>query len=260
MYPKVVIDDLKDLENAPELLGQIMPREAEIVEVEFRKEISKLGYDEIGQPIGEIRDVEIPSDEYVIRKSFIHGTRRESDLTGADVAVEIAGKKLFLCQAKRETIKWNRTGNMITSRRLEFDRAQMTTLIWFNDEILSRINEKGLPSGHPNVHPLSYRVPCFYKLIFLDAPQRRPHAAGQVGVAEERYIPVRQAELILGSRKAAPSQDFHTGYLPDEFQHALVSCNAGSSDLQDQNLKRKVFFEYASLSNRAIVHFHIQPK
>jgi hypothetical protein len=260
MYPKVVIDDLKDLGNAPELLGQIMPREAEIVEAEFRKEIRKLGYEEIGQPISEIRDVEIPSDEYVIRKSFIHGTRRESDLTGADVAVEIVGKKLFLCQAKKETIKWDRTGNMITSRRLEIDRAQMTTLIWFNDEILARIHEKGLPSGYPNVHPLSYRVPCFYKLIFLDASHRKPSNPGQVGIAEERYIPVRQAELILGSRKTAPAQDFHTGYLPEEFQYALASCDAGSDDLQDQNLKRKLFFEYASLSKRAVVHFHIQPK
>jgi len=259
MFPRAVLEDLKDLENTPELLRRIMPTEAEIIETEFRKEIRELLNKDIGSVVGEKRDITIPSETYVIRKSFIHGTERESDLTGADVAVEIVGKKLFLCQAKKETIQWNSTGTYIASRHFKFDRAQMATLIWLNDEILHRIygsSELWLS----NVHSLSFKVPCFYKLIFLSAPQIKPSAPGQISVAEERYIPVKQAQLILGARKSAPVDDFKTGFLPDEFQQALADCDAGCEDLMDEILKRKIFKQFSLVSSHLVVLFNIRSK
>ena len=260
MFPRAVLEDLKDLENAPELLRRIMPTEAEIIEAEFRKEIRELSSKDIGSVVGEKRDIEIPTETRIIRKSFIHGTERESKLTGADVAVEIVDKKLFLCQAKKETIRWNSTGTYIVSRRFKFNRAQMATLIWLNDEILNRIYTSSSSSGFSKVHSLSYKVPCFYKLIFLNAPQKKPSMPGQISVAEERYIPVKQVQFILGARKSAPVVDFKTGFLPHEFQQALANCDAGSEDLQDEILKRKIFLDYSRFSNRLVVFFNIRSR
>lgn len=260
MFPEAVINDLKDLSNTPELLRKIMPKEAEIIEEEFKKEIEELTHKIANRPIGEHRDVEISTEEHVIRKSFIHGTGRESHLTGADVAIEIVGKKLLLWQAKKETITWNRNGTQIESRRFEFDRSQMTMLMWLNDEILTYVSPTGSICEYPCAHPLSYRVPCFYKLIFLDAPKVKPTTPGQISVAEERFIPVKQVNVILGSNKNVPAEDVHTGYLPDEFQNAVKSCNVGCVDAIDERLKKRIFLEFSTLSNRLVVLFNIRPK
>jgi len=260
VFPKTVLEDLKDLENVPELLRKIMPTEAEIIESEFRMEVRQLSGRDIGPVVGEKRDVRIPSETYIIQKSFIHGTERESELTGADVATEIVGKKLFICQAKKENIRWDSAGSRIVSRLFKFDRAQMTTLIWLNDEILHRVYVSSSNAGFSRVHSLSYKVPCFYKLIFLNAPQKKPLIPGQINVAEERYIPVKQVQLILGARKSAPADDFKTGYLPQQFQEALANCDAGCEDLPEETLKRKIFLEFARVSSRLVVLFNIRSR
>jgi len=255
-----VLEDLKDLENTPELLRRIMPTEAEIIEAEFRKEIRELSNKDIGSVVREKRDIKISTETHTIRKSFIHGTERESKLTGADVAVEIVGKKLFLCQAKKETIRWNSAGTYIVSRRLKFNKAQMVALIWLNDEILHRVYASSSSPSFSKVHSLSYKVPCFYKLIFLNAPQKKPFTPGKISVAEERYIPVKQVQLILGTRKSAPADDFKTGFLPYEFQQALANCDAGCEDLQDEILKRKIFLDFSYFSNRLVIFFNIRSR
>ena len=259
MFPRAVLEDLENLENIPELLKRVIPTEAEIIEAEFKKEIRELSDEKSDQLEHSKRDFESRTETHTIRKSFIHGTERESKLTGADVAVEIVGEKLFICQAKKETIAWNSAQTRIASRRFNFDRAQMATLVWLNDELLHRIYSPLFGLG-PWFHSLSYKVPCFYKLIFLDTPQRKPSAPGKIRVDEERYIPVKQVQAILGARKSAPSDDFRTGFLPSEFQEALRSCDAGSADLQDEVLKRKIFLDFSNLSNRLFVLFNIRPR
>lgn len=260
MFPEAVIDDLKDLSNVPRLLRKIMPKEADIIEKEFMEEIEELTHRKAERPIDQNRDVEIPSDEYIIRKSFIHGTGRESYLTGADVAVEIVGKKLILWQAKKETITWNGRGTQIESRRFEFDRSQMTMLMWLNDEIMSHISPVKFICEYPYVHPLSYKASCFYKLIFLDAPEKKPTTLGQIHVAEERYIPVKQVNVILGSNKNVSAVEIRTGYRSEEFQNAAKSCDVGCVDSIDETLKKKIFHEFSMLSNRLVVLFNIQSK
>lgn len=260
MFPEAVIDDLRGLSNVPRLLKKIMPKEADIIEREFMEEIKELTHEKAERPTGKNRDVEIPSDEYLIRKSFIHGTGRESHLTGADVAVEVVDKKLLLWQAKKETITWDRRGTRIKSRRFEFDRSQMTMLMWLNDEILSHVSPVRFICGYPYVHPLSYRVPCFYKLIFLDAPEKKPTTPGHIAVAEEQFIPVRQVNAILGSNRNVSTGDIRTGYRPEEFQNAIKSCDVGCADSIDETLKKKVFHQFSTLSNRLVVLFNIQPK
>jgi hypothetical protein len=238
VFPEVVFKDLKELSNTISTLKGVLPTEAEIIQEEFVREINSMKEKPIEKAKGEDRYQEIPINEYVCRKYFIHGTERESKLTGADLAIEVEGQKLVFYQAKREE----------PSHRFEFDRRQMLHLLWLNDEIIQRNLHK-----YPQIpHVFSYKVPCFYKLIFID------FAAPQFSIKEERYVPVRHVEFILGRRKGASAKEFITGYLPSEFQEALKLCEAGSPDLVDENLKKKIFLEYSLMSNRLVAFLHIR--
>jgi hypothetical protein len=122
----------------------------------------------------------------------------------------------------------------------------MLHLSWLNDEITQRNLHK-----YPQIpHGLSYKVPCFYKLIFIDFTR--------FSVKEEKYVPIRHVEFILGRRKGASAKEFTTGYSPSEFQKALERCEAGSPDLVDMNLKRKIFLEYSLMTNRLVSFLHIK--
>lgn len=235
MFPEVVFKDLKELSNTIGAFKGVLPTEAEIIQEEFVREINYMKEKPIEKAKGE-RYQEIKLNKRVCRKHFIHGTEKESKLTGADLAVEVEGQKLVFFQAKREEPYY----------RFEFDRRQMLHLLWLNDEIIQRNLHK-----YPQIpHSFSYKVPCFYKLIFIDFTR--------LSIKEERYVPVRHVEFILGRRKGAPAKEFTTGYSPSEFQKALELCEAGSPDLADENLKRKIFLDYSLMSNRLVAFLHIR--
>ncbi len=156
MFPKVVIEDLKDLCKTVGAFKGILPTEAEIIEAEFKREVNAIKEGPIERIVGKERYKEFRVGDRVCRKHFIHQTEKEAGLTGADLAIEIEGQKLIFFQAKREEV----------NHRFHFDRRQMMQLMWLNDEIIERIFPH--PCFFPYFpHNLSYKVPCFYRLIFL---------------------------------------------------------------------------------------------
>ena len=247
MFPKVVIDDLEDLCKTIGAFKGILPSETEIIEAEFRHEVNAMKEEPIERAVGKERYQEFEVDNRVCRKHFIHQTEKETELTGADLAVEIEGLKLLFVQAKREG----------RNHRFQFDRRQMAQLIWLNDEIIEKTFLHPRPFPY-FPHNLSYRVPCFYKLIFLRFPSTRHFRRRDVRIEEERYLPVKQVNVILGKRKSASSEEFRTGYTPSEFQTAVEKCEAGSPDLRDENMKKRIFFQYSVLTNRLVVLLSIR--
>ena len=229
MFPKVVIEDLEELCETVGAFKGILPTESEIIEAEFRHEANEMKEEPIERAVGKERYKEFRIDDRVCRKHFIHQTEKE-ELTGADLAVEIEGQKLIFFQAKREG----------ANHRFQFDRRQLMHLLWLNDEVIEKtFPHRPLFPYFP--HSLSYRVPCFYKLIFLKFPSIRPFRRGDVQIEEERYVPVKHIDAILGRRKSASSEELRTGYTPSEFQAAIEKCEAGSPDLKDEKLKKESF-------------------
>lgn len=247
MFPKVVIEDLEDLYETTVAFKGLLPTESEIIEAEFRYEINKMKEEPIERAVGEERYQEFEVDNWVCRKYFIHQTQKETELTGADLAIEIGGQKLLFVQAKREG----------RNHRFQFDRRQMTQLMWLNDEIIERTFPGPCPFPY-FPHDLSYRVPCFYKLIFLRFPSTRSFQRRDVRIEEERYLPVKQVNAILGRRKSASSEEFRTGYTSSDFQRAVEECEAGSPDLKDEGMKKRIFFEYSVLTNRLVALLSIR--
>lgn len=122
MFPDIVFRDLEELSSTIRTFQGILPTEAEIIEAEFVKEINSMKHRPIERAIGEERYHEIRLNNRVCRKHFIHGTERESKLTGADLAIEVEGQKMVFFQAKREE----------SYHRFQFDRRQMLHLLWLN--------------------------------------------------------------------------------------------------------------------------------
>lgn len=247
MFPKVVIEDLKDLCKTVNVFKGILPTEAEIIKAEFKREINAMREESVERILNKERYQEFRVNDRVCRKYFIHQTEKETELTGADLAIEIKGQKLIFFQAKREGM----------DHRFHFDRRQMMQLMWLNDEIIERTFPPPCFSTY-FPHNLSYKVPCFYKLIFLKFPSTRHFRYRDVQIEEERYIPVKQVNAILGRRMSASSKEFRTGYTSSEFQVAVEKCEAGSPDLNDEDLKRRIFLQYSILTNRLVVFLSIR--
>ncbi|TET20613.1 hypothetical protein E3J74_01450 [Candidatus Bathyarchaeota archaeon] len=247
MFPRVVIEDLEDLCNTVSTLKGLLPTETEIITEEFRREVNAMREEEIERIVPDERYQKFRVGDRLCRKYLIHQTEKETKLTGADLAIEIEGQKLFFVQAKREG----------ANHKFHFDRRQMMQLMWLNDEIIEKT------FFHPPIfpyfpHSLSYRVPCFYKMIFLKFPSTKSFRRQDIQIEEERYLPVKQVDLILGRRKSGSSEEFRTGYTPSEFQAAIEKCEAGSPDLENEDLKQKIFLEYSKLADRLVVHLSIR--
>jgi len=241
MFPKIVIQDLEDLCRTAGVLKGILPTETEIIEEEFRRELNVIKKERV---VGRERYHESKVGEQTYRKQFIHQTEKETKLTGADLAIEVEGQKLVFFQSKREG----------KNHRFQVDRRQMMQFLWLNDEIIKRTF-----TNHPLPHDLSYKVPCYYKLIFLKFTSPSPFQRKDVSIKEERYVPAKQVYFILGSRKSASSEELRTGYTPSEFQLAFEKCEVGSPDLIDEGIKRQIFFEYSKLTLRLVVFLSIIP-
>lgn len=238
MFPKIVFRDLGDLSSTIGTFKGVLPNEAEIIETEFVKEINSMKCEPIERATGQERYQEIRLNDRVCRKYFIYETEKESKLRGADLAIEVEGKKLIFVQGIREAIY----------HAFNFNRPQMLHLFWLENEIVHRISRK-----HPShdVHSFSYQVPCFYKLIWMKRTIRSPPI-----IKEERYVPIRHVEFMLGRRQQGPSFEFRTGYFPSEFQEALRKCEAGSPDLEVVDLN-ELFLEYSKMTDRLVSFLYV---
>lgn len=253
MFPRVVIEDIEDFCKIVGVFRGILPTEAEIIETEFRHEINTMKEEPIERAVKEGRYQEFRAGNQLCRKHFIHQTKKETELTGANLFIEIEGQKVVFFQVKREGAK----------HRFQFDRKQMTQLIWLNDEIIEKTfsHSSFFPYFPPYFpHNLSYRVPYFYKLIFLKLPFKRSFRHEEVQIEEEQFVPVKQVDFILGRRKSASSKELRTGYTPSEFQTTIEKCEVGSPDLVDENMKKRIFLEYSIFTNRLVVYLCMRKK
>lgn len=238
MFPKIVFRDLGDLSSTIGTFKGVLPNEAEIIETEFVKEIHSMKYEPIERATSEERCQEIRLNDRVCRRYFIYGTEKESKLGGADLAIEVEGQVLIFVQGIREAVY----------HAFNFNRMQMLHLFWLENEIVHRISRK-----HPShdAHSFSYKVPCFYKLNWMKRTIRPPSI-----IKEERYVPIRHVEFMLGRRQQGPSYEFRTGYSPLEFQEALQKCEAGSPDLEDIDLN-ELFLEYSKMTDRLVSFLYV---